>query len=282
MKASRTIAATGGLVLAVALGARAALAHDMSAMGEGAARAGAMSQMGSHLGMGSHMVMTESRPATPADVERGKYIVETLRRSISRYKNYKVALANRYVPFLPSVPQQVYHFTSYSDSQQEYAGHFDPAHPGSLLYVKNGADDYELVGAMYSAPPEETPEDLDKLIPLSIGTWHAHTDICLPEGITLGDLLRGDIGADGPFMPGMIPAGRSPNAAALNRRFGVFADGRFGFTGRIKDQAQCTSAGGHFIKQAFGWMIHVYPFAGDDLKIAFSTDVPRTDGAQAP
>jgi hypothetical protein len=79
----------------------------------------------------------------------------------------------------------------------------------------------------------------------------------------------------------MIPASQNPRAEAINRQFGVFADGRFGFVGKIADEAQCNAAGGNFIKQAFGWMIHVYPFAGDDLKVAFSTDVPKGDSALA-
>jgi hypothetical protein len=55
---------------------------------------------------------------------------------------------------------------------------------------------------------------------------------------------------------------------------GFLAEGRFGFRGKIADAAACESAGGHFIPQAFGWMVHVYPFNGDDLKAAFGTSVP--------
>ena len=29
------------------------------------------------------------------------------------------------------------------------------------------------------------------------------------------------------------------------------------------------------LKQAFGWMVHVYPFNGDDLKVAFGMAVPK-------
>jgi hypothetical protein len=283
MKTSIPATGIAGLLVIIAVAAHRAFAHDMAAMADGAARArtGAMGQMGSHMSMGPHMVMTESRPATPADLERAREIIDTLRTSIRKYKDYRVALANRYVPFLPSIPQEVYHFTNFRDAGEEYSGHFDLKHPGSLLYIKKGADDYGLIGAMYSAPPGTTHQELDQLIPLSIGTWHAHTDICLPDGITLNDLLRGDVGAGGPFIPGMIPASQNPRAEEINRQFGVFADGRFGFRGKIADDAQCNAAGGHFIKQAFGWMIHVYPFAGDDLKVAFSTDVPKGDDALA-
>jgi hypothetical protein len=186
-----------------------------------------------------------------------------------------VALSEGYRIFLPTVTQEVYHFTDYGAASREYSGHFDLARPGSLLYVKNSSGDYVLVGAMYSAPADYTSDQLDALIPLSVAHWHAHTNICLPNGITLDDLLRGDIGATHLDMPGMMPAGSTRSARAINRRLGFLADGRFGFTGKIADAAECEAAGGHFLKQAFGWMVHVYPFNGDDLKVAFGTSVPK-------
>ena len=150
-----------------------------------------------------------------------------------------------------------------------------PAHPGSLLYVKQSGGDYALVGAMYSAPADYTQEQLDALIPLSVARWHTHVNICLPDGITLGDLMRGDVAGTHPDEPGMIPVASSAYAPAINRQLGFLADGRFGFTGKIADSAECEAAGGHFLKQAFGWMVHVYPFSGDDLAVAFGMRVPK-------
>jgi hypothetical protein len=250
-----------------------ALGHDMSNM-DGHDMSAAPNAMGSHMAMDAHMVMTPVRPETPADIERAHEILTTLRKVLSDYRDPQVAFDQGYRIFLPSVPQEVYHFTDYSAAAEEYRGHFSPARPGSLLYVKNARGEYVLVGAMYSAPPDATPEQLDNLIPLSVARWHAHTNICLPKGITLNDLLRGDIGAARSDMPGMMPIGASPEAPDLNRRLGFLADGRFGFTGKIADAPACEAAGGHFIPQAFGWMTHVYPF-NDDLKVAFGTSVPK-------
>jgi hypothetical protein len=250
-----------------------ALAHDMSNM-DGHDMSAAPNAMGSHMAMDAHMVMTPVRPETPADIERAHEILTTLRKVLSDYRDPQVAFDQGYRIFLPSVPQEVYHFTDYSAAAEEYRGHFSPARPGSLLYVKNARGEYVLVGAMYSAPPDATPEQLDNLIPLSVARWHAHTNICLPKGITLNDLLRGDIGAARSDMPGMMPIDASPEAPDLNRRLGFLADGRFGFTGKIADAPSCEAAGGHFIPQAFGWMTHVYPF-NDDLKVAFGTSVPK-------
>ncbi len=154
------------------------------------------------MGMGAHMMMTPSRPQTPQDVERAHDVIDTLRRALAKYHDSRVALAEGYQIFLPTVPQEVYHFTDYGAAQQEYMGHFDPDHPGSLLYVKNSSGDYVLVGAMYSAPADYTPDQLDAIIPLSVAHWHAHTNICLPNGITLNDVLRGDVGASHLDMPG--------------------------------------------------------------------------------
>jgi hypothetical protein len=257
--------------------AQPAWSHDMAAMGEmeGHTMNSAPNAMGSHMGMDAHMVMTPTRAETPQDIERAREVLGTLRRSLARFRNYRVALAQGYSIFLPTIPQDVYHFTDYSAAGEEYRGHFDPARPGSLLYVKNGAGEYALVGAMYSAPPDYTPDQLDAMIPLSITHWHTHTNVCLPQGITLNDLLRGEIGAHEDHMPGMMPVASGPAAPEINKRLGFMADGRFGFTGKIADASGCEAAGGHFIPQAFGWMVHVYPFSGDDLKVAFGTTVPK-------
>jgi hypothetical protein len=249
-----------------------ASAHDMAAMSD----SGAPNAMGAHMDMSAHMVMTPTRAATPADIERANYIVDTLRRALQPYRDYRVALARGYQIFLPNIPQEVYHFTDYTAAGQEYQGRFDPARPGSILYTRGTDGNYVLVGAMYSAPPDDTPDQLDQLIPLSVCHWHAHVNICLPQGITLEDLLRGDVGADRADMPGMIPVAANPQAAEINRKAGFLADGRFGFAGKIADAATCQNAGGHFLPMAFGWMVHVYPFNGDDLKVAYGMDVPKS------
>jgi len=266
----------GFLIVTLALSINApAFAHDMAEMEEMDGHDMAPNAMGGQMGMGAHMVMTSSRPQAPNDIERARDLINTLRRVLARYHDSRVALSEGYRIFLPTVPQEVYHFTDYGAASQEYSGHFDPARPGSLLYVKNSGGDYVLVGAMYSAPADYAPDQLDALVPLSVAHWHAHTNICLPNGITLDDVLRGDIGATHLDMPGMMPVASSPSAPGINRRLGFLADGRFGFTGKIADAAECEAAGGHFLKQAFGWMVHVYPFNGDDLKVAFGMSVPK-------
>jgi hypothetical protein len=224
--------------------------------------------------LGEHMKMTELRPQNSQDVERARQIVSRLRQALLPYRDYQVALSQGYRIFLPSVPQDVYHFTDYEAAAWEYNGHFDPEHPGSLLYVKRGDDDYVLVGAMYSAPAQYTTDQLNELVPLSVARWHQHVNICLPRGITLIDLLHDKIGADRTNLPGTIPIAANPEALELDHRVGFLADGRFGFEGKIHDADTCEAAGGNFIPLAFGWMVHVYPFQSDDLKVAYSLNVP--------
>lgn len=241
----------------------------------------AVSQMGSSLRLSDHMTMTDSRPATPADTLRGEQIIATMRAKLAKYQDYKAAIADGYVPYMESVPQDVYHFSNRAATVAEYMGDFDLAHPGSLLYERKTFGGYKLVGAMYDAPASDTPAQLDALIPLGLSHWHAHTNICLPRGVTEQDVINGNVGNVGSNMrPDISSAVDEPRGfsratdAAARMRLGYLADPRFGFTGTISDQAECEAAGGNFHKQIFGWMIHVYPFAGDDLKVAFSTEAP--------
>jgi hypothetical protein len=274
------------IAITVIVSAGIVVAHDMDGMdmnsgNDSGSGTGAMGQMGAHMKMSDHMTMTESRPMTPADTQRGEQIVATMRAKLGKYQDYKVAIADGYVPYMESVPQDVYHFANRAATAAEYMGDFDLARPGSLLYERKTFGGYKLVGAMYDAPAADTPDQLDALIPLSLSHWHAHTNICLPRGVTDEDVINGNVGnAAGNMRPDISSAVDSPRGlgrgtdAAARMRLGYLADPRFGFTGTISTQAECEAVGGNFHKQIFGWMIHVYPFASDDLKVAFSTEAP--------
>jgi hypothetical protein len=201
---------------------------------------------------GAHMRFTEARPPTRTDEERARRLLAELREAIEPFRDNERALAAGYEPFLPSVPQEIYHFVNYAVTRLEYdqGRPFDASRPGSLLYRRK-ENHWELVGAMYSASPLLTPEQLDELVPLGIARWHAHVNVCLPAGVTLHDLTQNRIG--------------QPEA---------WAGKRFGFEGTIVDRNECKAAGGAFYPQAWGWMVHVYPFAGDDLAVAFAQDAP--------
>ena len=207
--------------------------HDMSKMSAQAsaedadASAHAMHSMeGHHMDMGPHMKMTTLRDPKPGDQEKADQVVAAARKAAEQYTNYKAALADGYKIFLPNVPQKQYHFTNYRYAF-EAAIQFNPEHPTSLLYQKDG-EEYKLIGVMYTAPKNSNWNDLDQRIPLSIAQWHAHINLCMP------------------------PPDRKKEAWGPNAKFGL--------VGSITTKDACDAAGGKFMPQIFGWMVHVYPF----------------------
>jgi hypothetical protein len=226
-----------GLALALAAGLWAQEQHHHDSMGQmpmgeaqesaPQAQADANEQMShDHLDMGPHMKMTVLRPTIQADKDRAALTVATTRQALEKYKDYKAALADGYKIFLPNVPTKMKHFTNNSYAMENAFG-FNPAHPTSLLYEVDG-DKFKLIGAMFTAPKRLTEDDLDKRVPLSVAQWHAHVNFCWPP---------------------------------REKRQEMFKKGsQFGMMGSISTLEACEAAGGHFIPQVFGWMLHVYPY----------------------
>jgi|KBSSwiStaDraftv2_1062776.scaffolds.fasta_scaffold63876_4 hypothetical protein len=213
---------------------KANAAPDMSAMSmpdltgmnnDGSAHA-MLSMSGRSMDMGPHMKMTTLRDLKPGDQEKADQVVAAARQAAEKYTDYKVALADGYKIFLPNLPQKQYHFTNYRYAF-EAAIQFNPDHPTSLLYEKTG-DGYKLIGVMYTAPKSSNWNDLDQRIPLSVAQWHAHINLCLP------------------------PADRRSEAWGPHPKFGL--------AGSITTRTDCDAAGGKFMPQIFGWMVHLYPF----------------------
>jgi hypothetical protein len=187
----------------------------------------AMNSMQGHMDMGPHMKMTPMRLPVPGDDERAQSVVASARKVAEQYQDYKKALADGFVIFLPNVPQRQYHFTNYRYAMEAIFD-FNPDHPTSLLYEKEGDNNYKIIGVMYTAPKHASMSELDSRIPLSIAQWHAHINLCLP------------------------PKGQSQQMLNANPKFGL--------AGSISSRNKCEAAGGRFIPQIFGWMVHVYPF----------------------
>jgi hypothetical protein len=200
--------------------------QDMPGMGSDGSAHAMQSMEGRHMDMGPHMKMTTLRDLKPGDQDKADQVVDAARKTAGKYKDYRAALADGYKIFLPKLPQKQYHFTNYRYAF-EAARHFDPEHPTSLLYEAHG-EDYKLIGVMYTAPKNATWIQLDQRIPLSIAQWHAHINMCLPPE----DKKRQVLG---------------PHA-------------KFGLAGSIATREDCDAAGGKFMPQIFGWMVHVYPF----------------------
>ena len=186
-----------------------------------------------HMDMGPHMKMTALQPVRPGDRERAEKIVEEARTAVAKYQDYRVALDEGYRIFLPNVPQKMYHFTNRRYAFQA-AFHFNPEHPTSLLYERDG-DNYKLIGVMYTAPRRMSEDDLDKRVPLSIAQWHEHVNLCLPPKDRRQEMLE--------------------------------AHPRFGLRGSISTKDECEAAGGRFIPHVFGWMVHMYPYEHSEQAI---------------
>ena len=196
-------------------GQKAELDHTMHAMSD------------RHVDMGPHMRMTTVRPPTSEDRKRADEIVAASRAALEQYNDYNAALKDGFHIFLPQVKQQrMFHFTNYWYAA-EAALRFNPAHPTSLLYEKQG-DGYKLIGAMYTAPALLNEDELDKRIPLSVAQWHMHVNLCVP------------------------PRDRRREALPPNARFGL--------AGSIATKEECDREGGYFMPRIFGWMVHMYPY----------------------
>jgi hypothetical protein len=199
--------------------------------------------------MEKHMAYSATRPLTAQDSVRAMQIVNELRQAIARYQDVKVAEADGYKMFAPQIKNQPqYHFTKNWNAVRNQFG-FDPARPTSLLYKKNAQGQLVLTGAMYTASRRTSEEDLDRRIPLSVARWHRHVNWCVPP--------RFD-----------------------RDRWYETKDGRpvFGPLGVATKQA-CDEAGGRFIPQAFGWMVHANVFAGNDLRSIWRDDHMERDHA---
>jgi hypothetical protein len=182
-------------------------------------------------GHSAHMYITSPRPANASDQQRANEIVEKLRTGMEKYKDYHVAFNEGFKIFMPNLPQKEYHFTNYTNGFLE-AFTFDPARPTSLLYKKT-ATGYELVGGMYTMPKRATEDQLNERVPLSVATWHLHTNLCMPQKDHM-------------------------NSADWSK---------FGLGGSIATQEACDAAGGRFSPVVFGWMVHVYPYESSPDKI---------------
>ena len=199
---------------------------DMAGMNNDGTAHAMLSMADRKMDMGPHMKMTTLRDLQPGDQEKADRVATAARQAAEKYTDYKVALADGYRIFLPNVPQKQYHFTNYRYAF-EAAIQFNADHPTSLLYERNG-DGYKLIGVMYTAPKNANWTELDQRIPLSIAQWHAHINLCMP------------------------PSDRKNEAWGPNAKFGL--------AGSITSKEGCDAAGGKFMPQIFGWMVHVYPF----------------------
>jgi hypothetical protein len=198
--------------------------------------------------MGNHMQMSLKGKPQAGDEQRAQMIVAAAREVLARYADVNVALRDGYKPFHPTgrMGEEV-HYTNYRIARKEQE-HIDYRQPGSILYRRT-SEGMKVVGVMYIAPRDSTPQQLDAIAPLSIATWHRHVDFCA-----------------------------APRTLPINEQFGPGA--QFGPQGSIQTEDVCNAAHGLWIPVVFGWMTHVYPeeqntWAGMDMGMESNTEALR-------
>jgi hypothetical protein len=198
--------------------------------------------------MGNHMQMSLKGKPQPGDEQRAQQIVAAARKVIAHYADVNAALRDGYKPFHPTgkLGEEV-HYSNYRYGRLERQ-HVDYDRPGSILF-KRTPEGMKAVGVMYTAPQDSTLEQLNRVAPLSIATWHRHVDFC-----------------------------GGPRSLPLGEQFGPHA--QFGPQGSIHTEEACQKAGGLWIPVVFGWMTHLYPnakepnelWAGMDMHMDANTD----------
>ena len=196
-----------------------------------------MSSMGPSMeAMAGHVLITPRRPKQPGDDEKAKALVAKVKAMMERYKDYRKALRDGYVIANPKLRQPQYHFMNRANTQEADA-QFDPTKPTALLYRQTPMLEYKLEGAMYTASPQATEDELNQRIPLSVARWHRHVNYC------------------------MAPENRIKDYKADHPKFGMF--------GSITTKEACEAEGGTFHPYFFTWMVHVFPYESD-FKDVFS------------
>jgi hypothetical protein len=190
--------------------------------------------MAGALRAGSHIRLSPARVATSTDSLRADSIVFVLRDAIAKYRDVRLAEADGFRMFAPGTPQRTYHFTKWENAVRAELT-FDAARPTSLLYTRDSAGRFHLIGAMYTAPARSSDDDLDARVPLGMARWHLHTDVCLPR--RLRDRAEW---------------ARTRNGLPL-----------FGPASPIATEAECRAVGGRFQKRVFNWMVHANVFTAD-------------------
>ena len=201
---------------------------------------------GGAIQMSPHLRVTPARAATAADSARANAIVDSLRRSILKYRDVRAAVADGYVRFSPERRQRVVHFTN-RDHAARNDSTFDAARPTSLLYRRQPGGGLVLAGVMYTASKDASIAQLDARLPLGIAQWHLHTNVCVPKR---GEGERWRETRDG------IPV--------------------FGPQGGISTRQACDAVGGQFRETEFNWMVHVDLAADGTAKWGIET-IGRTD-----
>ena len=132
---------------------------------------------------GSMMPHESHSPGAPISYTELKNTVtqlERARQATAKYRDVHVAEADGYHQIGPDFPGIGVHFVQTLEPKG-----FDVEKPPILLYEKNPAGGYALVGVVYlwnaAAGPDGQP--LNPPFPKSLARWHRHTNLCMAPGL---------------------------------------------------------------------------------------------------
>ena len=215
----------------IALRVLAAAAAACTGLAACAPHAAAVATRSSGMGIDpyGHTRMSEARDVVPpGELAHTQRLLAMLRSDLARYRDPAAAERDGFLKQGDDVPVgSLKHFFKYENFAKNQT-HLDPRAPAAILYRRTAAG-FELAGVMFTAPISAPMDELDRRIPLALGHWHSHRNICMPPK-----------GA-----PMATHAQRAP----------------FGFEGTIVTRAACDAVHGAFLDNVYGWMTHVYPYA---------------------
>jgi hypothetical protein len=128
------------------------------------------------------MTPLSSHVPTRAELARLTWLVHQALAAMARYRDPRVAQRDGYgtAPGL-FVPTQGAHYRNATYAGAAASGQFDPAHPPFLVY--NTAHGHAVLsGSVYVMPADATPRQLATIVPLALGSWHQHINLCVVGG----------------------------------------------------------------------------------------------------
>ena len=120
--------------------------------------------------------------------------LDTVRASTERFLDVEVALAEGYVQVTGEVPNMGAHFIH---PWRSLDGVFDPARPEILLYVRNEAGEWELVGTSFVQALHVVGPDHPEAFAGPLDNWHVHYELCTGANFTSRSAPKRECKEDG-------------------------------------------------------------------------------------
>jgi len=102
--------------------------------------------------------------------------LDTVRQATEKYQDVEVALHDGYQASPEHFPNMGAHFVN---PERMFDGVFNPAEPEFLLYIRDEAEEWGLVGTGFLLPTRLAGEDHPDAFVGPLDNWHVHYSLCL-------------------------------------------------------------------------------------------------------